>query len=76
MMPPGTDEDFPAEVMVDGYTCKDICWLLGAVEAFARSGPLGAAIELAQRAGPHLSADGLANIAYELRLRLWVEGRP
>jgi hypothetical protein len=76
MSTPRLEPSFPTEVTIDAYTAKDICRLLSAVERFARSGPVEAAVELASRSGEHLSANGLAEIAYELRMRLYAEAEP
>ena len=69
------DEDLPEEVVIDGYILSDACWLLGAVEEFARFGDVSAVVELLRFAHPHLSADGLANIAgeYASRMRRRIE---
>jgi len=76
MNAPRPEPSFAAEVTIDAYTAKDICRLLSAVERFARCGPVEAVVELAARSGEHLSANGLASVAYELRLRLWAEVEP
>jgi len=64
------DEGFAEKVVIDGHLCKDARELLGAVEEFACYGELEAVYELLRFAGPRLSADGLANVAGELALRL------
>jgi hypothetical protein len=66
------DEKFPEQVVIDGYVLTDACWLLDAVEKFARLGDVSAVVELIKFADNRLSPDGLANIAgeYASRLRL------
>lgn len=66
------DEKFPEQVVIDGYVLKDACWLLDAVEKFARLGDVSAVVELIKFADNRLSPDGLASIAgeYASRLRL------
>jgi hypothetical protein len=64
------DETFPEQVVIDGYTLNDICWLLTSVEDFARFGDLDAVVELLRFANPHLSADGLAEVAGQFTIRL------
>jgi hypothetical protein len=68
--------NFADEVCLTGYTCSDIYRVLDGVERFANCGPVAASSELAHFIAPGLSADALANIAFELRLRLQVEARP
>jgi hypothetical protein len=64
------DETFPEQVVIDGYTLNDICWLLTSVEDFARFGDIDAVVELLRFANPHLCADGLAEVAGQFTLRL------
>lgn len=64
------DEGFAETVVIGGHLCKDLHWLAGAVESFARYGELEAVAELAGFADPHLSADGLAEVAGQLALRI------
>lgn len=63
-------ESYPEQVVIDAYILVDICWLLSAVEEFARFGDVEAVCELASFAHPHLSADGLAEIAGEFGSRV------
>jgi len=60
----------PEEVVIDGYTLNDICWLLTSVEDFARFGDIEAVAELLRFANPHLCADGLAEVAGQFTIRL------
>jgi hypothetical protein len=62
-------DSYPEVVVIDGYVLKDICWLLTAVETFARFGAIGAVYELIRFPDSRLSADGLANIAGEFASR-------
>ena len=64
------EEVLPEQVVIDGYTLVDICWLLTSVEEFARFGDLEAVAELLRSANPHLSADGLAEVAGQFASRL------
>jgi hypothetical protein len=64
------DDSYPEQVVIDGYTLNDICWLLTSVEDFARFGDIEAVTELLRFANPHLSADGLAEIAGQFTIRL------
>jgi hypothetical protein len=64
------DEKFPEKVVIDGYVLKDACWLLQAVEEFARFGAVSAVVELIKFADSRLSPDGLASIAGEYASRL------
>ncbi len=63
-------DGFAGTVVIDGYLCRDLHWLAGAVEGFARSGELEAIANLVRFANPHLSADGLAEVAGQLALAL------
>jgi hypothetical protein len=63
-------ESYPEQVVIDGYILIDICWLLTSVEEFARCGDVEAVCELLSFANPHLSADGLAEIAGEFASRV------
>jgi hypothetical protein len=63
-------ESYPEQVVIDGYILNDICWLLTSVEDFARFGDIDAVAELLRFANPHLSADGLAEIAGQFTIRL------
>lgn len=68
---------FEEETTVDGYTLKDVCRLLAALEEFARHGEVRGASELAGLVNAHLSADGLATVAASLARRLGeCGGRP
>lgn len=62
--------NYPEQVVVDAYVLVDICWLLSAVEEFARFGDVEAVHELLRFANPHLSADGLAQIAGDFASRV------
>jgi hypothetical protein len=64
------DEKFPEQVVIDGYVLTDACWLLDAVEKFARLGDVSAVVELIKFADNRLSPDGLASIAGEYASRL------
>jgi hypothetical protein len=70
MSVPSADERFPDIVPVDGDTVADICWLLTSLEEYARMGDLEGVNELIRYAHPHLSPDGLANVAAGLTARL------
>jgi hypothetical protein len=59
------EDSYPDGFVIDGYILKDICWLLNAVETFARFGDIEAVYELVRFADSRLSADGLADIAGE-----------
>ena len=63
-------ENYSEHVVIDGYILNDICWLLTSIEEFARFGDVEAIDELLRFANPHLSADGLANIAGQFASRL------
>ncbi|MGD0085152.1 MAG: hypothetical protein ABSD78_18445 [Acidimicrobiales bacterium] len=64
------DDIFPEEVVIDGYILDDVCWLLNAVEEFARFGDVEAVVELLRFADDRLSPDGLANVAGEFASRV------
>jgi hypothetical protein len=63
-------DGFAEKVVIDGYVGKDLHWLAGAVESFARYGEPECVAELVKFANPHLSADGLAEVAGQLALAL------
>jgi hypothetical protein len=64
------EQGYAEKVVIDGHMCKDLHWLAGAVEEFARYGELEAVANLVGFAHPGLSADGLAEVAGQLALRL------
>jgi hypothetical protein len=64
------DDTIPETVVIDGWSIEDACWLLGAVEEFALFGDVEWVERFIRFANPRLSAQGLATIAGELRVRL------
>jgi hypothetical protein len=57
---------FEATLVVDAFILRDIAWLLASIKEFARTGDPASVEEFLEYVNPHLSADGLANIASAL----------